>query len=76
MAWYTRIDKNGCSYIALMVSPVLCPIRASTVRKTMLKRKSVVSLVVACTQISCIQLGVNRNITTYYIPVIPSLIYL
>ena len=36
-------------YIALMVSPVLCPSRTSTARKTMLKRISVVSLVVACT---------------------------
>ena len=49
------------SRFALMVSPVLCPIRASTVRKTMLKRKSVVSLVVARTQKSCIQLGDSRN---------------
>ena len=57
---FTSSD-NFPSRFALMVSPVLCPIHASTVRKAMLERKSVVSLVVACTQKSCIQLDDSRN---------------
>ena len=44
------LNSGDNIYFALMVSPVLCSCSTSTVRKTMLKRKSVVSLVVACKQ--------------------------